>query len=342
MMKFKDLIKDLEIDERYTKTRNFKQKVFNSVKNNISMIEDYNFMADLLFLPETKEKYKYLLVCVDLASNEFDMEPLRTKDSAEVAKAFQSIMKRDYLNFPKVIRTDAGTEFKDKVNKLFQQKSTLHKVALPKRHRQMSNVESLNKLLARLFNGYMNMKEKATGKVYKEWTDILEKVRVELNKIRKIDINKDVSEYDYPAFDPASEAKFKVGDMVHEKLDHPENFLGKKQPTENFRVGDVKYSMVPKRIEKIIYMNDYPYYRYMLSGIKNASYSEYELIKSRFKEERYKVKDLIDKRTVGRRIEYLVWWLGYKKKESTWEPRANLIRDGFKDYIDRYEEDDYA
>lgn len=339
-MKLKDLIKELDIDERYTKNKNSKQHVFNKVKNHIPMKEDVNFMADLLYLPETKQKYKYLLVVVDIASDEFDIEPLRTKESKEVADAFKTMMKRKHLNFPTIIRTDEGTEFRDKFDKLLTEQGVLHKTALPKRHKQMSNVESLNKTLARLFNGYMNMKEKQSDKVYKEWTDILDKVRTELNNIRKIEITKDVSEYDYPFFNPTSEAKFKVGDMVHEKLDYPENMLGKKQPTENFRVGDVKYSMVPKRIEKVIYMNDEPYYRYMLSGIKNASYSEYELMKSRFKEERYKVKDLIDKRLVGRKTEYLVWWQGYKKAESTWEPRSNLIKDGFKDYIDRYEEED--
>lgn len=336
-MKLKDLIKDLEIDERYTKNRNSKQKVFNKIKTNIPMKEDLNFMADLLYLPETKEKYKYLLVVVDIASNEFDIEPLKTKESKDVAQAFKTMMKRNHLNYPTIIRTDPGTEFRDKFDKMLNENGVLHKLSLPKRHKQMSNVESLNKTLARLFNGYMNQKEKKTGKVYKEWTDILDKVRTELNEIRKIEITKDVSEYDTPFFNPSKDSKFKVGDMVHEKLDYPENMLGKKQPTENFRIGDVKYSMVPKKIEKVIYMLDEPYYRYMLSGIKNASYSEYELIKSRFKEERYKVKDLINRRTTGKKIEYLVWWLGYKKSDSTWEPRANLIRDGFKDYIDRYE-----
>ena len=39
----------------------------------------------------------------------------------------------------------------------------------------------LNATLARFLNGYMNKKEEETGKVYKEWTDILPES--ELNKI---------------------------------------------------------------------------------------------------------------------------------------------------------------
>lgn len=339
MKKFKELIKKLDIDERYTKPRLEKQKVFNKVKYNIPMREDINFQADTLYLPETKQGYKYLLVVVDLASDEFDIEPMKNIDTKTTSTAFQKMMKREHLNFPKIIRTDDGTEFKDKFTKMLSKNDVLQKTALAKRHKQLSNVESLNKQLGRLLNGYMNMKEKQTGKVFREWTDIVDIVRKDLNEIRKIDITKDVSEYDEfnPTFNPDKEPKFKVGDMVHEKLDYPENALGNKQKTENFRVGDVRFSMVPKKIERVLYMNSQPWYRYMLSGINKVSYSEYELIKSRFRTERYKVKSIINSRDVGRTKEYLVWWQGYKKKDATWEPRKNLIQDGLKNMIEEYE-----
>ena len=85
-------------------------------------------------------------------------------------------------------------------------------------------------------------------------------------------------------------------------------------------------------------MLDEPYYRYMLSGISDASFSENQLMRSQFKTERYKVKSIIDDRMNGNKKEYLVWWVGYKKKESTWEPRANLIKDGLKKMLDEYDE----
>ena len=43
----------------------------------------------------------------------------------------------------------------------------------------------------------MNHKEKETGKVYKNWDDIIEKVRKGLNKIRKINLDK-FNINDYP------------------------------------------------------------------------------------------------------------------------------------------------
>ena len=58
--------------------------------------------ADLLFLPHDKlprgrKVYKYALTVVDVASCYKEAEPLTSKDSAEVAKAFQLIYKRGPL-----------------------------------------------------------------------------------------------------------------------------------------------------------------------------------------------------------------------------------------------------
>lgn len=39
----------------------------------------------------------------------------------------------------------------------------------------------------------------------------------------------------------------------------------------------------------------------------------------------YDVEFIIDKRRVGKRVEYLVKWTGYSLEESTWEPKQNLF-----------------
>ena len=70
-------------------------------------------MADLLFLPQTDSGYRYLLVMVDLANDEFDIEEMRNKESATVLKAMKNIFRRGILKKPYAsIRTDAGSEFK--------------------------------------------------------------------------------------------------------------------------------------------------------------------------------------------------------------------------------------
>ena len=56
--------------------------------------------ADLLFLTHDKLRrkiYKYALTVVDIASRYKEAEPLTSKNSDEVAKAFQSIYKRSPL-----------------------------------------------------------------------------------------------------------------------------------------------------------------------------------------------------------------------------------------------------
>jgi hypothetical protein len=69
------LIKKLGINEKYTKP--IKKPIFDKVRENTYPKANYNYMADLLHLPTTKEGFSYLLVIVDLWSNEFDMEPLK-------------------------------------------------------------------------------------------------------------------------------------------------------------------------------------------------------------------------------------------------------------------------
>jgi hypothetical protein len=334
-----ELIKKLKIDETLTKKTKNKQKKYNSIKNNIPLIEDYNFMCDLLELPKTKEGYKYLFAIVDLASDEFDIEPLKTKTPDEVLKAYKKCISRPHINKAYAsIRTDNGNEFEGVFTKFLYDNSILHKKNLPNRHKQMANVERLNYELGRLFNGYMNYKETETGKVYREWTDVLDIVRTDLNKFRKKKLNRSTNIDNLPVFpmDIAKNPKYKIGDIVHQKLDTPENALGNKQPTSNFRVADYRYSNVPKKIVRVLYMNDYPYYRYLLEGLPNVSYSEYELLPSKEKETKYKVKKIIGKKKVKNKTYFLVWWQGYLKKDSTWEEEKQLLEDGLQNEINEY------
>ena len=77
------ILKSLNRDETYTKAPKIK-KEYSKVKDNIPLIQNYNFMADLLELPTTHYGYKYLLVIVDLATDEFDIEKLKSKESKNI------------------------------------------------------------------------------------------------------------------------------------------------------------------------------------------------------------------------------------------------------------------
>jgi hypothetical protein len=233
-------------------------------------------MADLLMLPETKKGFKYLLVVDDLATDNFDIEPLKRKEPNDVLNALLNMFKRKYISQPEAsIRTDGGSEFKGKFHKYLMNNDIMHKVADKGRHKQLGNVENLNKQLGRIFNGYMNKKEEETGKVYKEWTDVLDKVRKMLNEFRKKP-EKDpyTTQYAVPTTD---KPKYKIGDSVYRISEMARNALNQEQSTPNFRAGDYRWDRVPRKIVKIFY---YPKnIRYQLENKPNVSYAEYELKK---------------------------------------------------------------
>ena len=268
-----ELLKKLKIDETYTKP--IKNIKYDKVKENTYPKGENNMMAEVLFLPKTKYRYSYLFVIVDLWNNKFDIEPIRTKTPDEVLKALKKILTRPYITDIKAsIRTDSGKEFLGVFHRWLHDENILHRIAMPNRHNQLANVENLNKLLGRLINRYLNSKEIETGKVYKQWTDVVDIIRKDLNEIRE----RPDGNPQYDIFTPPTDAKpkFKVGDIVFFKSDRPLNALGQFQPTNNFREGDFRFNIKdPRRIKSILhYPNNI---RYLLENNNKTSYAESEL-----------------------------------------------------------------
>jgi len=329
------LLEKLKIDETNTKPVR-KPKYYSKVKDNIPLIEDYNIMADLLFLPTTKKGYKYLLVIVDLATDEFDIEPIKNKSSETVLKALKVMFKRKHVKQPYAsFNTDGGGEFKGAVEQYMKNRNIYHKSGVSGRHTQVANVERLNKTLGRLFNGYMSTKEQVSGKTYKQWTDIVNVVREELNKIRKKILPDNIFDVDYKVPSTAK-AKYNIGDVVLYQLDKPKDGMGRDLKDEKFRMGDLRWSVEPRKITEVFsYAGKVPY-RYMLEGKSNVSYTATQLKLSSDRETKYILKAIVGKRKRNKRIEYKVWWQNYPKKEATWVSRMSLVKDGLQSYINQY------
>jgi hypothetical protein len=333
---FKSIVEGLKIDETHTKPIRAPKK-FTKLDDTINPTPDYNFMADLLQLPKTKEGYHMLLVVVDLATHEFDIEPIKTKTPDQILKGFQEIFKRQYLKKPFAsIQTDGGGEFKGAFEKYLIENKIWHNITVSGRHTQNSMVESLNRIIGRLLMGYMNTKEEESGKAFREWTEAVPFIREKLNEFRKVDPPDMFTHIGKINNFAVLHPKYNKGDIVLYALEKPLDALGKKQSTDNFREGDYRWSRVPKKIVDVLYMEGAIPFRYILEGMANVSFTEKQLKPSTEKESKWIVREIIDKRTVKRKIEYLVWWKGYPKAESTWEPQSNLIDDGLKDYIDEY------
>lgn len=310
------ILQELKINETYTKPPKIK-KEFSKVKDNIPLKADFNFMADILELPQTKKGFQYLLVVVDLATDEFDIEPIKTKESKTVLKAMLKMFKRKHIEKPYAsIRTDGGPEFQDEFSKYCYENSILHKVGISGRHQQMANVERLNRELGRLFNGYMNAIEEETGRTFREWVEAVPKVREMLNEYRKKPEGNPFTDI-YEAPDVSIQPKYKEGDIVYRISEKPLDALGRKQPTQNFRAGDYRWDMTPRKIVKVVRYSGKVPIRYILENLSNVAYAENELKPAKEKEAMYQVQSVKAKRTVKGVKELLIKWKGYRK--PTWE-----------------------
>jgi hypothetical protein len=317
------ILKELKINEKYSKPVKIK-KEFSKVKDNIPLKADYNFMADLLELPETKKGFKYLLVVVDLATDEFDIEPITNNKSLTVVDAMKKMFNRRYIKKPYAsIRTDGGAEFKDAFDKYCYENNILHKIGVAGRHQQTANVERLNRELGRLFNGYMNAIEEKTGETYKEWVEVVPKVRAMLNDFRKKPEGDPFTDV-YPTVDLTKQPKYKIHDVVYRMSEKPLDALGKKQPTQNFRMGDYRWERIPRKIVKVLrYAGKVPI-RYILENLPNVAYAEYELMPAEEKQAMYVVQSVKAKRTMNGVKELLIKWKGFKK--PTWENYNDIKR----------------
>ena len=107
------------------------------------------------FLPHDKlrrKTYKYALTVVDIASRYKEAEPLTSKDSNKVAKAFQTIYRRGPLTWSSMLQVDPGREFMGGVTKEMDKHKTYIRRGRTEIHRDQAIVERFNRTLAeRLF-----------------------------------------------------------------------------------------------------------------------------------------------------------------------------------------------
>ena len=80
---------------------------------------------DLLYTPSDtlyKNKHKYILVGIDVASRFKVVRPLRTKQARNVAEMIADIYKVGSLTYPSIFQCNNGSEFKGEVTKMLKSK----------------------------------------------------------------------------------------------------------------------------------------------------------------------------------------------------------------------------
>ena len=138
-------------------------------------------------LPHGKKIYKYALTVVDVASGAAEQnkaaEPLTSKESDEVSKAFQRIYRRGPLKWPQLLQVDPGREFMGAVTKVTENNKTAIRRGRTEIHRNQAIVERFNRTLAeRLFGHQYAVKMRLpSGQRSTEWVKRLSEVVSALN-----------------------------------------------------------------------------------------------------------------------------------------------------------------
>ena len=141
--------------------------------------------ADILYLPHDryeKRLYKYALNVVDVASRYKGSHQLTTKNTKEVAQAFQWIYENTPLTYPKTLIVDDGKEFYGDTTKLMEKHDVIIQHGNPSQHRSQGIVERYNRTLSdRLFSYQYHKEFEDPSKSNREWVSRLQNVVSSLN-----------------------------------------------------------------------------------------------------------------------------------------------------------------
>ena len=98
--------------------------------------------------------FKYVLTVVDVASRFKEAQPLASKNSDEVARAFEKIYRRRPLKWPKLLQVDPGREFMGAVSRVMESHGTTIRRGHPEVHRDQVIVERFSRTLAKQLFGH--------------------------------------------------------------------------------------------------------------------------------------------------------------------------------------------
>ena len=292
--------------------------------------------ADLLYLPDD-DGYKYLLVCVDIATRKIDCEPLKRHDAKTVRDALKKIYARKIIKQPIRLEVDDGSEFKGEFKKYFQKILTIiTKVA--HRSRQQAVVESKNGVIGEVLNTAMLGDEVNNDATSKKWVYLLKDMVKILNeqygrepKItspeaaeRTINFTKDI---------------LPEGTKVRIQLDKPLNYVDGKPEIGSFRKGDVRWSKKVGVITRFFLRPDQPPL-YQVDNDNRVAYSRYQLQIVGEDEVQPTIRDgaqqyaqeITGKRKHKGIIQYEVKW---ENGDKSWEDLKS-IKDDLKEMIQEY------
>ena len=162
---------------------------------------NHQHQFDLLYMPHNLfegNRYKYILMDVDIASRynvtrPFITRPFITKKSSKVAFVLEAIYKKGgVFKYPKVFKSDNGSESKNEVTKLLEKHNVdIQRATTKYKHTHAVFVEAFKKELAKLLFKPMDAEElQDSEKVSTIWVKNLNKIVNKMNntKLMMIDM----------------------------------------------------------------------------------------------------------------------------------------------------------
>ena len=234
--------------------------------------------ADLLFLPHDKvgrKTYRYALVVIDVATRYKDSEALTSKESQEVAKAFEKIYKRE-LKWPKRIMVDPGKEFMGYVTKLMERHNVKIQRSEAGNHRAQAFVERANRTLGERLFSHQYAQEMVSEGRSRVWVKRLPAVMKALNsqviRITGKEPDKslglkevEIKPYSYKRPVGLKEKRLPSGVQVRYLLSPGEDEGGERR-----RATDPIWSLEVYNINRVVISPEQPVLYYLLDGLKRS------------------------------------------------------------------------
>ena len=134
----------------------------------------------VLFMPSNtlyRNKYKYILSGIDVASRYKVAGPLRTKQVKDVADKIADIYTAGPLTYPEIFQCDNGSEFKAEVTKMLEKHEvTIRQATKKHKHTHTAFVEALNKLLTEQLAQELNDPRKVSSAWVKHLYELVDRL----------------------------------------------------------------------------------------------------------------------------------------------------------------------
>ena len=238
--------------------------------------------ADLIYIKEESDGYKYILTVVDVASRKMDAIPLKGRTHNDVIGGFEAVWKNGHIDEDcvKFVYTDPGSEFKNKTfHDYMDDRGIIVRHTMTARKNQTGVVEYYNYVIMKYLGQKMTSEELEDGNDYSNWAPDLKKI-VEVLNNKKYERYPKISEFmGQPRVKPG-ESLLKEGTLVHVRLQQPvdHNVDDKKARLHGgFRTGDLRWEKKPTKINNVIINPKQPV-RYMVEKYNNVSFVRKELL----------------------------------------------------------------